>query len=140
MKARGRNLVAMFSGILFGAGLAVSQMINPDKIINFLDVSGSWDPSLGLVMLAALLVTSVGFRFLAGNERPLLDGRFHLPSRSEIDVSLLAGAAIFGIGWGLAGYCPGPGLAAITLGTIEPLIFTIAVLAGFQLHRMVFDS
>lgn len=135
-----RGAAALVCGALFGAGLAVSQMINPQKIMNFLDFTGAWDPSLALVMLAALVVTFAGYRLALRRPHPLLENRFHLPTRRDIDVRLLGGAAVFGVGWGLAGYCPGPGIAAMTLGTLEPIVFTIAVLAGFQLHRLLNPS
>lgn len=137
MIRRNRNLAALASGLLFGAGLTVSQMINPQKIVNFLDVTGVWDPSLAMVMLGALAVTAAGYHLVMRRDQPLFEGHFHLPTRNEIDVHLLGGAVIFGIGWGLAGYCPGPGLAAMTLGSPEPVIFTFAVLGGFQLHRLL---
>lgn len=110
-------------------------MINPVKILDFLDFFGSWDPSLGLVMVASLAVTAVGFRRVLRAPGPLFDIKFHLPSTTEIDRELLLGATIFGIGWGVAGYCPGPGVAALVLITWEPVWFTLAVIAGFFLHR-----
>ncbi len=135
-----RSLAALFSGLLFGAGLAVSQMINPQKILNFLDIAGNWDPSLALVMLAALAVSTVGFKWVLHTPKPLLDVQFHLPTSRQIDKRLVLGALVFGIGWGLAGYCPGPGVAAIALGTVEPLVFTAAVIAGFVMHRIADKS
>lgn len=132
-----RGLAALMSGALFGAGLAVSQMINPNKILDFLDFMGSWDPSLGLVMIAGLAVTLMSFRWLLHVPGPLLDIHLHLPTKEELDSELILGALIFGVGWGLAGYCPGPAIAAIALGTAEPMIFTAAVIAGFLLHRFV---
>lgn len=122
---------------MFGAGLALSQMINPLKIMNFLDVAGAWDPSLALVMVGALAVTAAGYHLVMRKEQPLFEGHFHLPTRKEIDLHLLVGAVIFGVGWGLAGYCPGPGVAAMTLGTLEPVVFILAVFGGFQLHRVM---
>ena len=136
MNSRNRAVASLISGILFGAGLALSQMINPVKILDFLDFFGSWDPSLGLVMFASLAVTTVGFRWVLRAPGPLFDIKFHLPSATEIDRKLLLGAVIFGIGWGLAGYCPGPGVAALVLTTWEPVWFTLAVIAGFFLHRV----
>ena len=127
MKAR---ITALLAGVLFGLGLAVSQMINPQKVQSFLDVFGQWDPSLALVMLAAVAVSFAGFRFAAGRDAPLLDTSFHAPSRRDLDGRLLTGAAIFGIGWGLAGYCPGPAISALALSTWEPLVFLVAMAAG----------
>lgn len=132
-----RLFASLGSGILFGAGLAVSQMINPMKIMDFLDFFGSWDPSLALVMASALAVTALGFRWALRSPQPVFDSHFRLPTAKEIDGKLILGAAIFGIGWGLAGYCPGPGVAAMSLAIWEPFIFTLAVLAGFHLQRLL---
>ncbi|PJN95274.1 permease, partial [Amaricoccus sp. HAR-UPW-R2A-40] len=94
-------------GLVFGLGIAVSGMINPAKVLNFFDVAGSWDPSLAFVMGGAVLVAFVGYRLVLGRPRPLLDPHFHLPKASAIDARLVGGAAIFGVGWGIAGFCPG---------------------------------
>ncbi len=130
MSAHRRHLAAFASGGVFGLGLAISQMINPQKVQAFLDVAGQWDPSLALVMGAALCVTLVAFRFVLRAPRPLLEPDFHLPTRRDIEPKLLTGAAVFGVGWGLAGYCPGPAIAALPLGSAEPLIFIVAMIAG----------
>lgn len=130
-------LAAFASGALFGAGLAVSQMINPEKVLAFLDVSGNWDPSLGLVMAAALAVSALGFQWSRRRARPMLDNKFHLPTRRDIDTRLALGAIIFGIGWGLAGYCPGPAIAAIATGAAEPAIFLLAMFGGSFAARAV---
>lgn len=109
------NFIALLAGVLFGCGLTISQMINPNKIINFLDVMGHWDPSLLFVMMGALSVTWVGYTFVLKKSRPLCADKFNLPTKKSADFPLIIGAAIFGIGWGLAGYCPGPGLTAVGL-------------------------
>lgn len=132
-----RGMASLVSGALFGAGLAVSQMINPTKILDFLDFTGDWDPSLGLVFVGGLAVTLMSFRWLLHVPGPVLDIHIHLPTRKELDLELIAGSLIFGAGWGLAGYCPGPGMAAVALGTAEPAVFTVAVIGGFLLHRVV---
>lgn len=131
-----KNLVSLLAGGLFGFGLALSQMTNPEKIINFLDFfGGTWDPTLALVLGGAVLVTLASFRFILRRERPLLAPRFHLPTRHDIDGRLIGGAAIFGVGWGLAGLCPGPGVASIAQGAWRPVIFLMGVIAGMLVFR-----
>lgn len=117
------NIMALLAGILFGCGLTISQLINPNKIINFLDITGSWDPSVLLVMASALIVTFVGYLSVLKKPKPVCSAEFSLPQKKSIDRSLIIGAVIFGIGWGLAGYCPGPGLTAIGLGIADAIYF-----------------
>ena len=136
----GRNLAALFAGLLFGLGLAVSQMINPQKVQAFLDVTGNWDPSLALVMGGALAVTALAFRFVLRRPSPVFGGHFVLPAVASIDRKLVAGAAIFGTGWGLAGYCPGPALATLSHPKLEALIFVSAMLAGSLLCAAIFEQ
>ncbi len=111
-----QNIAALVAGILFGIGLAVSQMINPAKVIGFLDIFGRWDPSLVLVMAGAVVVAFVGFRLVQSRSAPLFGKRFELPTRRDLDSRLIGGAAIFGIGWGLTGFCPGPAIASLAFG------------------------
>lgn len=125
-----KSLAGLGAGLLFGAGLTVSQMINPAKVLNFLDVAGAWDPSLALVMVGAVAAAAVGYRLAFRRDRPLLDGRFRVPSRNDIDVPLLAGSALFGIGWGLGGYCPGPALSGLAFAAWETIAFVVAMAAG----------
>lgn len=125
-----RLWAALAAGALFGIGLVVSQMTSPAKVLAFLDVAGAWDPSLALVMGAALLVTVPAFRVILGRGRPLLDGSFHLPVKQSLDARLLAGAALFGVGWGLAGFCPGPAVAALGSGQADPWLFVFGLLIG----------
>ncbi|MCB2113393.1 MAG: DUF6691 family protein [Parvularculaceae bacterium] len=125
-----RVLSALFVGVLFGLGLTISEMINPAKIIAFLDVSGKWDPSLLLVMASALAVSFVGYRIALSRRAPLFGAAFQLPSKSTIDRPLIIGAGLFGVGWGLAGLCPGPAVSAISLGKVEIYVFLIAMFAG----------
>ena len=125
-----RLLAALIAGVLFGVGLVISQMTSPTKVLAFLDVAGNWDPSLALVMAAALLVTLPAFRIILGRAHPMLDERFHLPVSRSIDLRLLIGAAIFGIGWGLAGFCPGPAVAALGAGQADPWLFAFGLLLG----------
>jgi hypothetical protein len=129
---------SLLAGLLFGAGLAVSQMTNPAKVQNFLDVFGAWDPSLALVMGAALAVTSVGFRAATVRAAPLCEPEFCAPTRRDIDAPLLLGAALFGIGWGLAGFCPGPALAALSLNVLTVRLFVVAMLLGITAHRWIY--
>lgn len=125
-------LLHLVSGLLFGAGLIVSGMADPAKVLGFLDVSGNWDPSLLLVMVAAVAVTAIGYRLAWRRKRPWLAPSFDLPTNRQIDTRLLAGAAIFGIGWGLAGICPGPGLVLFGMSPTAPAIlaFVLAMLIG----------
>jgi uncharacterized protein len=131
--------VAAISGIIFGIGLALSQMTNPDKVLNFLDVAGNWDPSLIFVMLGALAVTMSCFRIILKRQTPVLAEKFSLSLKKELDKPLLFGSAIFGIGWGLAGYCPGPVIAGLGLGNKEAVIMLAAIYLGFIAHRYLFD-
>ena len=124
-------LIALISGIIFGLGLSLSQMMNPEKVISFLDISGDWDPSLAFVMMGALAVTFISFRWVLNRSEPLLEDGFHLSKRTEIDKALLGGAAIFGIGWGMSGYCPGPAVASLGLGSIEAVIMVLSIYLGF---------
>ncbi len=123
-------LVALVSGLLFGLGLTVSGMINPAKVLGFLDFAGHWDPSLALVMLAAIPVAALGFAVGRGRRLPLYAPAFSMPAKSQVDVRLVSGAVMFGIGWGLAGFCPGPALASIGFGGWRVLVFVAAMLAG----------
>ena len=131
-----RSLAALGAGCIFGVGLAVSQMVNPVKVIAFLDIAGDWDPSLVFVMLSAVVVSFVGYRIAARRSQPLLESRFRLPTRKDIDGPLVLGAALFGVGWGIGGFCPGPALASAAYGVAEPLIF-IAAMAGGSWLRAV---
>lgn len=128
-------LAGAASGMLFGVGLSVSGMIDPAKVVAFLDVAGRWDPSLAFVMLGALSVTAIGYRLVFRRARPLFDAAFALPLRRDIDPPLLVGATLFGIGWGLGGYCPGPALAALGFGQKPTLVFVMAMVAGMVAAR-----
>ena len=121
---------ALFIGALFGFGLAVSEMIDPARVIGFLDVAGRWDPTLLFVMGGALAVTLPGFPLILRRARPLLAEFFAMPTQSRLDGSLITGATIFGIGWGIAGFCPGPALAALASGSPGVAVFVVAMIAG----------
>lgn len=125
-----RLLISYFIGVIFGVGIALSGMINPAKVLNFFDVAGHWDPSLAFVMAGALAVTFVGYRLAFGRGGPLLAERFHLPTRNDIDLRLVGGSAVFGTGWGIAGFCPGAALPALGTGMIEVMIFVSSLLVG----------
>lgn len=134
-----KTIVALFAGALFGLGLAVSGMTNPQKVIGFLDVAGGadWDPTLAFVMGGALLVAVPAFRLVLGRRRPILANGFVLPTKRALDARLLGGAALFGVGWGLSGFCPGPTLAALSTGLTPVLVFTAATLVGMALHGRI---
>jgi len=117
-------------GVIFGLGLRISEMINPARIIGFLDVTGRWDPTLLLVMAGALAVTLPGFALILRRRQPLLTRQFVLPTKSRPDAPLIIGAALFGIGWGLGGLCPGPALAGLVSGSPAVLLFVAAMIAG----------
>jgi uncharacterized membrane protein YedE/YeeE len=123
------------AGLIFGLGLVISGMSNPAKVLNFLDVFGSWDPSLAFVMAGAVLVTGIGYRLVLARPRPLFAASFQLPTRRDIEPRLIVGPTIFGIGWGLSGFCPGPAFTALGLATPGALVFVPAMLIGFALAR-----
>lgn len=130
------RLAAQFAfGLIFGLGLIVSGMINPAKVLNFLDVAGTWDPSLALVMAAAVITAFGGYRLAQGREAPFLADRFHLPSVATVDRRLILGSAIFGFGWGLGGYCPGPAVTSLPWLATGTLTFIPAMLVGMWLAR-----
>jgi uncharacterized membrane protein YedE/YeeE len=130
-------VLAGVAGALFGVGLLISGMTQPAKVIGFLDVTRHWDPSLAFVMGGAVMVYAVAFRTIVGRRAPWFGGQFHLPSRRDIDAPLIAGAALFGIGWGLAGLCPGPGIVTAAAGTSTGLAFVAAMIVGMLMqHRL----
>ena len=131
-----REAVNLAAGLIFGLGLLISGMANPAKVLNFLDLAGSFDPSLLFVMAGAVAVTFVGYRLVLRRRAPLLADRFALPAATDIDTRLVAGAALFGIGWGLSGFCPGPALVSLPLLAKGTLIFVPAMLAGIALPRL----
>ncbi|HSX59841.1 MAG TPA: DUF6691 family protein [Tahibacter sp.] len=133
----GVTLSALASGALFGLGLAISGMTDARRVLGFLDVSGAFDPSLLYVLGGAAATTLLLFRGVLRRGRPLFADRFGLSDARQIDARLIGGAAIFGIGWGIAGYCPGPALAGLGVGSIEALWFVPAMLAGMTAHRLV---
>jgi uncharacterized membrane protein YedE/YeeE len=130
-----RIIVSAIAGLLFGLGLIVSGMADPAKVQNFLDPFGAWDPSLAFVMLGAIAVTFAGYRIAFRRGRPLLADTLSLPSKTDIDARLLVGAGLFGIGWGLSGFCPGPAIVSLPLLATGTLVFVPTMLAGMLLAR-----
>jgi uncharacterized membrane protein YedE/YeeE len=128
---------ALFAGALFGVGLAMSGMTDPQRVLGFLDVFGDFNPTLLFVLGGAVATTTVLFRFVLARGRPLIAGSFALSHGRRIDRPLVLGAALFGVGWGIAGYCPGPALAGLGVGSTEALWFVPAMVAGMVLHRFV---
>lgn len=132
-----RSVAGLASGLLFGAGLAVSGMTDPAIVLGFLDLAGAWNPTLAFVMAGAVLVTFAGYRLVLARGRPLLDSRLALPAAGSIDAPLVTGALLFGVGWGLAGYCPGPALASISAAAPGTLAFIGAMLVGMVAVRLL---
>jgi hypothetical protein len=130
-----RNILpGLLVGLIFGAGLALSDMVNPARVQAFLNVAGAWDPTLAFVMGAAILPSAIAYLIRRRMDRPLLESRFAIPESRTLDRPLLLGAALFGIGWGLVGFCPGPALAGLVLGSWQPWVFVAGMLAGMALH------
>lgn len=130
------KFVAFLCGLIFGLGLVVSQMSNPAKVLNFLDFAGTWDPSLVFVMIGAIFATAIGYRLAWRSKSPKFDTVFHLPQKTRIDARLVGGAALFGIGWVMVGFCPGPALTALSFGGWPALVFVAAMAAGM----IIFDQ
>ena len=132
-----RNLVTVFTGLIFGIGLIMSGMTNPAKVQNFLDLFGSWDPSLALVMGGAILITMPGFWLVQKRQTPFFEDAFLIPQKTNLDFYLLTGSAIFGIGWGLGGFCPGPVVVSISNGSVGTILFVITMLIGMVLAKLL---
>ncbi len=134
----GKSISALIAGLVFGLGLSVAEMVNPEKVLGFLDLFGNWDPSLAFVMGGALIVTAIGYRLVWMRSKPVFEAKFQVPGNRTIDKRLMIGAVLFGIGWGLVGLCPGPAIASLTFGGTPALAFSAAMLAGVMLFE-VFD-
>ncbi|MCX7561313.1 YeeE/YedE family protein [Sulfitobacter sp. F26204] len=130
-------LYALLTGLVFGVGISISGMINPAKVFNFFDIAGTWDPSLAFVMGGAVIVTFLGYRLVWRRQAPLFDDAFQIPNNSSIDARLVGGSAIFGIGWGIAGFCPGAAIPALGTGRWEVVLFLAAVTTGFYARRLM---
>ena len=135
--ARVRMLAALACGVMFGFGLALSGMVDPGRVRAFLDIGGQWNPSLAFVLGGAVLVATIGYRLALRFGRPAFDQVLQLPTKTRIDRQLVAGAAIFGIGWGIAGYCPGPAIASLSMGLPSVVVFVIAMGVGMVVHDQI---
>ena len=127
---------AFIAGLVFGIGLIVSGMTNPAKVQGFLDLAGSWDPSLGLVMAGAIAVGFLAFRLAKKRSSAIFGSAMHFPTKNDIDLRLVLGSIVFGVGWGLGGFCPGPALASLGTGSVDALVFVLAMLAGMAIFEV----
>lgn len=132
-----QRLTVLASGLIFGIGLTISGMVNPGKIINFLDLAGSFDATLIFVMGGAVIVTTIGYYFVLKQKQPLFADRFHLPTVKDIDLRLIGGSALFGIGWGLSGFCPGPAISSLAFGHKESFVMLAAMAVGALAARLI---
>jgi len=132
-----KNIYALLAGLIFGLGLIVSGMANPEKVIGFLNIFGRWDPSLAFVMGGAIFVGVFSFKYIVKREKTLLGGSLHLSNEKSINKRLIFGSLIFGLGWGVAGFCPGPALVSLGMGSLKGALFVIAMLAGMLLFKLV---
>ncbi len=132
-------LVAILCGLLFGIGLAISDLINPTRVLAFLDVAGDWDPTLAFVMAGALIPAALGYLIKRRMPRPILSDAFHVPTSRMIDRRLIGGAVLFGIGWGLVGLCPGPAIAVLTTAQWQAFVYAAAMVAGMVLFKLAED-
>lgn len=132
-----KTFFALLVGLVFGIGISLSGMMNPAKVINFFDVAGTWDPSLMFVMAGALVMTFVGYRIVWHLRAPLFEERFQIPTSTLLDKRLIGGSAVFGVGWGIAGFCPGAAIPALGTGRWEVALFLAAVCAGFWVRRVL---
>ena len=131
------KLAILISGLLFGAGVTISGMVNPMKVLNFLDFPGHWDATLIFVMGAGLMVTMLGYQIIFRRSAPLFATSFRFPTSQDIDAKLLGGAALFGLGWGISGFCPGPAIASLVFGRTESITFVIAMAAGMIVTKQI---
>ena len=132
-----QTFVALLAGLLFGGGLILSGMSDPSKVIGFLDLAGRWDPSLAFVMVGAIAVGAVAFRIAVPGKTSLLGEPMHVPTTRTIDRRLVLGSLTFGVGWGMAGYCPGPALTSILSGSMKPVLFVVAMIAGMAMFELL---
>ena len=138
--AWGNILIIVASGVLFGLGLSISEMVNPTRVLDFLNVLGPWDPTLAFVMAGALTVAVPGFQYAKLMHKPFLAVSFSVPTKKDLDGKLISGAVIFGVGWGLAGICPGPSLVALNTLQVNVVVFVVAMLAGIIAHDRIFSK
>ena len=135
-----RSLAVLICGALFGAGVTVSGMVNPMRILNFMDITGSFDPTLIFVMAGGLIVNFIGYRLTFTRAAPLMDEDFKLPVNKLVDNRLIFGSALFGVGWGIAGFCPGPAVASLVFGNTESFVFVTAMAVGIVVTRLISNS
>ena len=135
-----KNIITFLTGLIFGLGLIISGMTNPAKVIGFLDVAGQWDPSLMFVMLGGIAVAFIGFKFVQNQSQAVFHEPIHLPGTTHISKELIIGSLLFGAGWGLAGFCPGPAMVAFGAGYKEAFIFVMAMIAGMTIHDNLFKT
>lgn len=135
-----KNIITLLAGLIFGVGLIISGMSNPAKVIGFLDLAGKWDPSLAFVMAGAISIAFFGFRYIEHKNQTIFDDPIHLPGTTHISKELIIGSLIFGAGWALAGFCPGPALVALGAGYKEAFIFVVAMMVGMYLHDKLFEA
>ena len=138
--AWGNILIIVASGVLFGLGLSISEMVNPTRVLGFLNILGPWDPTLAFVMAGALTVAVPGFQYAKLMHKPFLAVSFSVPTIKDLDAKLISGAVIFGVGWGLAGICPGPSLVALNTMQVNVVVFVAAMLAGIIAHDRIFSK
>ncbi len=131
-----QNLVSFIVGFIFAIGLGISGMTQPQKVVGFLDLFGNWDPSLVFVMIGAILIHLVVYKLFSKRPSPLLSEKWHLPTKKEVTPSLVVGSALFGIGWALAGYCPGPALVSLSSGSIDVAVFVVSMLLGMIIFKI----
>ncbi|MEI7917570.1 MAG: YeeE/YedE family protein [Methylophilaceae bacterium] len=129
-----KNIITLLAGLIFGLGLIISGMTNPAKVIGFLDIEGQWDPSLAYVMIGAISIAFLGFRFVKNKSKTIFDDPIHLPGTTHVPKELIIGSVLFGAGWALAGFCPGPALVALGAGYKEAFIFVMAMIVGMYIH------
>lgn len=130
-------LSVLFSGLIFGIGLSLAGMLDPTKVTSFLNILGKWDPSLGFVMLGGIIVTTLGYFFIFKRGKPLFEKDFDLPKKQKIDKSLIIGSALFGIGWGLAGLCPGPVIASLAFDPFGMFLFLLVMVIGLKFGNVI---
>ena len=133
-----KNIITFVTGLIFGLGLIISGITKPDKVIRFLDIGGIWDPSLMFVMFGGIAVAFVGFKFVQNKSQTVFDDTIHLPGTTHISKELVIGSLLFGAGWALAGFCPGPALVALGAGYKEAFIFVMAMIVGMTIHDHFF--
>lgn len=135
-----QSMIALIAGIIFGLGLSISQMTDSARVLGFLNITGVWDPTLMFVLGGAVGVTVIAFRFILRRPQPFIAPKFQLPTNNSLDRQLLIGSGLFGIGWGIAGYCPGPGVTSLVQGSGNSFLFMFALIGGILAHRFIANA